>query len=48
MKPFGQIAAATFAAVAMLFTAAAPAQAIVDQNGNVVGVILTPDGNIYY
>lgn len=48
MKTIGQFAAVTFAAVAMLFTAAAPAQAIVDQNGNLVGVILTPDGNVYY
>lgn len=48
MKRVNRIVAAAFAAVVMTMTAAAPANALVDSNGNVVAIILTPDGEIYY
>jgi hypothetical protein len=48
MKRFNRYVAATIAAAALTLTAATPASAIVDKNGNVVGVIITPDGEMYY
>ena len=48
MKRFNRYVAATIAAAVMTFTATAPANAIVDKNGNVVGIIITPDGEVYY
>jgi hypothetical protein len=47
MKHFRRYVAATVAAAVMAF-AAAPASAIVDENGNVVGIIITEDGRMYY
>lgn len=48
MTRFNRYVATTLAAAVLTLAAAAPANAIVDKDGNVVGIILTPDGETYY
>ena len=45
---FNRFVAATLAATVLTLTATAPANAIVDKDGNLVGVIITADGEEYY
>lgn len=48
MKRLLTCAATLLAAAVMAFSIASPANAIVDENGNVVAIILGPNGEIYY
>lgn len=48
MKRLLTCAAALLTAAVMAFSIAAPANAVLDENGNVVAIILGPNGEIYY